>query len=334
MVVVVALASVAVACSKKAEPVATDKVADKVADKPADKPATPKGACSYLTEAEASTALGQPSEYRSNDGGSNCVIDPVAEPSEKTSVVDFTVVVGGDAKSYDSFAKTAKPLDGVGDKAAIDATPLMATVATVKGANLVKFTVSGPRPPTRWRSRPSPRPCSSTCDLARLADQGVWAQPVAAYVASVQEILEPDQPDRASMVRALRDLEAARARVERDARNVHDVTRQKLVGELLPVLDNLDRTIRAARDSRDAPAVLEGAQLVRAQLETVLRGYGVARIDVAGARFDPAIHDAISVIGVRDPAQHAMVIDQIEPGYRFGDTLLRPAKVVVGRALV
>jgi hypothetical protein len=62
----------------------------------------------------------------------------------------------------------------------------------------------------------------------------------------------------------------------------------------------------------------------------VLRGYGIDRIDATGAAFDPQLHDAITTLPVTDPAQHRKVVDQIEPGYRFGDALLRPAKVVVG----
>lgn len=150
-------------------------------------------------------------------------------------------------------------------------------------------------------------------------------------------LTQPDvapEPDRATMTHALRELEAARGRVERDARQVYDETRCKLVSEMLPVLDNLDRTLRAAADHGDAPVLVEGVRLVRAQLETVLRGYGVERIDAVGARFDPTLHEAISVIAVRDPARHSIVLDQAEPGYRFGATLLRPAKVVVGRAMI
>jgi molecular chaperone GrpE (heat shock protein) len=135
-----------------------------------------------------------------------------------------------------------------------------------------------------------------------------------------------------SLVRAMRDLEAARARVERDAQTVHDETRNKLVVELLPVLDNLDRTIQVATEHGHAAALVQGVQIVRAQLEGVLRGYGIERIDAVGAPFDPSVHDAISVTMVHDPARHAIVLDQAEAGYRFGERLLRPAKVVVGRA--
>jgi molecular chaperone GrpE (heat shock protein) len=137
---------------------------------------------------------------------------------------------------------------------------------------------------------------------------------------------EPKTPDRADLARALGELEAAKARVERDAKQVHAETRKQLVGELLPVLDNVDRAIAASTE----PSAIAGMQLVKRQLEAVLRGYGVQRIDATGAAFDPQLHDAITTLPVTDPEQHRKVVDQIEPGYRFGDALLRPAKVVVG----
>ncbi len=138
-------------------------------------------------------------------------------------------------------------------------------------------------------------------------------------------------PDRASLAGALRELEAAKARVERDARQVGDETRKKLVAELLPVLDNLDRTIKAAQDSGDAPSVVEGISLVRGQLESVLRGYGVERIDALAHTFDPAIHEAVTTLPVLTSEAHNLVVDQLAAGYRFGGGLLRPAQVVVGK---
>jgi molecular chaperone GrpE len=151
--------------------------------------------------------------------------------------------------------------------------------------------------------------------------------PTAEAEADVREI----EPDRASMTKALRDLEAAKARVERDARRAADELRGKLVLDLLPVLDNVDRTIAAAVAHGDAPAVVEGVRLVRAQLDQLLVRYGVERIDAARQPFDPSLHEALSVVPVSHPSAHGVVIDQIEPGYRYGDRLLRPAKVVVGR---
>jgi molecular chaperone GrpE len=161
--------------------------------------------------------------------------------------------------------------------------------------------------------------------------------PTSEVEASRIEDAQPDAdedglvPDRSTMMRALRDLEAAKARVERDAQNVYDETRSGLVSELLPVLDNFDRAIMAAEWNGDAPAVVEGVRMIRGQLENVLHGYGLTRFEAVGARFDPAVHDATNVIAVDDPGRDRVVVDQIEPGYTFGARLLRAAKVVVGR---
>ena len=138
-------------------------------------------------------------------------------------------------------------------------------------------------------------------------------------------------PDHAAMTRALRELEAAKARVERDAARAAQELREKLVAELLPVLDNLDRTIRAAEQHGETPSVVEGVILVRSQFAGVLQRFGVERIDARHKPFDPTQHEAVGTVPVSHPAAHNVVVDQVEPGYRFGDRLLRPAKVLVGR---
>jgi molecular chaperone GrpE len=161
-------------------------------------------------------------------------------------------------------------------------------------------------------------------------------QPPADGIA-VQEPPREAEPapgadvDRQAALRALRSLEATEARLERNARREADETRGRLVQELLPVLDNLDRTIRAAQAGRSDPALLEGVRMVRHQLEGVLRGYGVERIEAVGQRFDPAIHEAIGMVPVGEPQRHGVVVHQAEPGYRFAGRLLRPAKVSVGK---
>jgi molecular chaperone GrpE len=133
------------------------------------------------------------------------------------------------------------------------------------------------------------------------------------------------------IARAVRELDAARARVERDAKQVQDETRRHLIAELLPVLDNFDRTIAAADHEGCSRALVQGTKAVRSQLEAVLRHYGVERVDAIAKPFDPAVHDAISMLEVTDPSYDDVVIDQVQPAYLYGNTLLRPAKVVVGR---
>ena len=125
----------------------------------------------------------------------------------------------------------------------------------------------------------------------------VTSHPLEAQVIrSDAEAREPEaaEPDRAKPARALHEFQAAQARVER----VLGETRSKPVADLLPVLDGLDRTIRAAADARTASAQMQGVRLVRAQLLTVLQGYGVERIESLDAPFDPSIHEVVGVAPV------------------------------------
>lgn len=147
----------------------------------------------------------------------------------------------------------------------------------------------------------------------------------------VQSNEEAIARERARLASALHNLEAAKARVERDAKIVHEETRSKLVAEMLPVLDNFDRAIAAAESDREATAILDGVRMVRRQLEKVLLGYGLSRFDAVGAAFDPSMHEATSMIPVADPAQDRRVVEQLQAGYMFGERLLRAAKVIVGR---
>ena len=135
-------------------------------------------------------------------------------------------------------------------------------------------------------------------------------------------------PDGSSLARALRDLEATQARVQQNAERVYDEQRRGLVLELLPVLDNLERTVAAAAAASDS-ALVTGLRMVLAGLEGVLVKYGVERVDASG-RFDPAIHEAIAAIPVHDPKLVGAVVQQAAPGYRFGGMVLRAAKVGVG----
>jgi molecular chaperone GrpE (heat shock protein) len=168
---------------------------------------------------------------------------------------------------------------------------------------------------------PAPEPAASAPSEATLAS----IRPTSTGAAAEAAV------ERSAALRALRSLEATEARLERNARREAKETRGKLVQQLLPVLDNLDRTIRAAQGGRSDPALLEGVRMVRQQLEGVLRGYGVERIEALGHRFDPAVHEAIGMIAVDDPQRHGAVVHQAEPGYRMAGRLLRPARVSVGK---
>src|ERR1044071_1907163 len=186
--------------------------------------------------------------------------------------------------------------------------------------------------PVPWSAVDAPVAPAQTTGSAR----SPVAEPAAMPATTVTTTPAAETPtaeaiDRQAALRALRNLEATEARLERNARREAEEMRGKLGQELLPGLDNLDPTILAPDAGRSDPAMVEGVRLVRQQLEGVLRGYGVERVEALGQRFDPALHEAIGMIAVREPQRHGEVVHQAEPGYRFAGRLLRPAKVSVGK---
>jgi molecular chaperone GrpE len=197
------------------------------------------------------------------------------------------------------------------------------------------------QPVTGESERPVPTGSGATLAEAAPRNENSGSNEAGNTAGGVADTLEAsgaaearnasDAVDRQAALRALRNLEATEARLARNAKRDVEEARGKLVQELLPVLDNLDRTIRAAYAARSEPAMLEGVRMVRHQLESVLRGYGVERIESLDQRFDPNLHEAIGVAPVSDPRRHGVVVQQAEPGYTFGGKLLRPAKVSVGK---
>lgn len=100
--------------------------------------------------------------------------------------------------------------------------------------------------------------------------------------------------------------------------------KKDLAADLIGVIDNLERAITAASEET---ALLQGVKMVADQLYDELEQRGLERINAEGEEFDPRLHNAVDTI---EHDEHRIVVDEKQPGYRFGDHLLRPAQVVVG----
>jgi molecular chaperone GrpE len=138
--------------------------------------------------------------------------------------------------------------------------------------------------------------------------------------------------DVETLRQALAELEDAKQRLRRDNERELAGLRSRVLDGLLPVLDNLERSIDAAESSRNVQALLDGMKLVHGQFLAALVPYGLERVSAVGSRFDPAVHDAVAIIPVADPAQDGVVVAETEPAYRVGGRVIRPAKVQVGRS--
>jgi molecular chaperone GrpE len=122
------------------------------------------------------------------------------------------------------------------------------------------------------------------------------------------------------------DFENYRKRAMRDNAAAAARAKATLVRELLPVVDNLERALLAAGGGDEALA--SGVRLVLAELEGVLERSGVEAIEAHRATFDPRVHEALTT-RVEEGTEAGVVLDVAQKGYRLGDALIRPARVVV-----
>ena len=116
-----------------------------------------------------------------------------------------------------------------------------------------------------------------------------------------------------------------RKRVARDQQSLVARAHEGLVKELLPVLDDLERALVAADEHQEAK-LEEGVRLVHRSLADALRREGLEEIPTDGA-FDPHVHEAL--LSQPSEAEEGSVIEVLQKGYRLGDHVLRPARVVV-----
>lgn len=131
-------------------------------------------------------------------------------------------------------------------------------------------------------------------------------------------------------VRERADLENLKRRSARERSEQARYGSESLLRDLVPVADNLERAVDAVRNGGDAASLAEGVALVLKGFHDVLERHGVSRVEAAGARFDPAVHEAVA--HVESPGHGPnMIVDQHQPGYQLHDRLLRPARVTVAK---
>jgi len=126
------------------------------------------------------------------------------------------------------------------------------------------------------------------------------------------------------------DFENYRKRVVRESTAAHERGIVRLAEELLPALDNLDRALDddAAERTGGDDALLTGVRLVRSELRAALARMGIKCFSPQGDAFDPTEHEAMAQKPVAE-AQSGTVVEVVQPGYRLGETIIRPARVVV-----
>jgi molecular chaperone GrpE len=161
----------------------------------------------------------------------------------------------------------------------------------------------------------------------------VTDQPLEPRIEDEQEevVEEPAAEESApapddSYLRLAADFDNYRKRVAREQVELTRRANERILNELLPVLDDLERALEAAAEHEEAK-LEEGVRLVHRSLLGLVERHGLSEIETEGA-FDPHVHEAL-LAQPGEGAEEGSVLQVLQKGYRLGDKVLRPARVIV-----
>lgn len=154
-------------------------------------------------------------------------------------------------------------------------------------------------------------------DIRKLADERDEAK---AQVLRVLAELQNNQ----------RDFQNYRKRTQQEMASFRQLATEQLVADLLPVLDNFERTVSHLDAGATIESVVNGVTAVERQLKSILEAQGVRRIASVGSAFDPELHEALGS-EPSDVHPDDTVVTEIEPGYKMGERVIRPARVKVAK---
>jgi molecular chaperone GrpE len=172
--------------------------------------------------------------------------------------------------------------------------------------------------------------------IDELADHSSADSTVDAREASLQEALATKVEECKALnekyLRLAAEFENYKRLSQRDQRDQIRYGNEQILKELLPVVDNLERAIKAAKESSGGDALIQGVELTLKQLTSTLAKFGVSAIETVGHPFDPTAHQAVSQgPSMTVPERH--VAEEFQKGYRLHDRVLRAAMVGVSTGL-
>ena len=146
--------------------------------------------------------------------------------------------------------------------------------------------------------------------------------------AEIERLKQELSREHAMHLRALADFDNYRKRVQRERDSAAQAGKRQLVLALLDVMDDFERALAYANTAPES--ILTGARVIHKRLMDLLQAQGVVPYTSAAQPFDPALHEAVEVINT-DQAMPGVVLNELSHGYRWGDEVLRPARVRVAQ---
>lgn len=157
------------------------------------------------------------------------------------------------------------------------------------------------------------------------------SQETESEAADQNSEIEKLRAERDSLVDRLARMQAefdnARKRAAKEQQDFRDYALVDTVKTIIPVLDSFDRALQASAEKSEFRS---GVELIHKQLVDALGKLGVKPVSAKGEQFDPRYHEAIEMVDTEDADDHT-VLEELQPGYRLKDRLVRPAMVRVAR---
>lgn len=126
------------------------------------------------------------------------------------------------------------------------------------------------------------------------------------------------------------EFENFRRRKEEETERAKLYALERVISEILPVIDNFERAIAASEISENYAALKEGLLMVNKQLRGVLEKEGLSEIDCSGALFDPELHQVVQCV-VNDECEEDTILQEIRKGYKLKEKVIRPSMVIVAK---
>jgi molecular chaperone GrpE len=180
----------------------------------------------------------------------------------------------------------------------------------------------------------SPSDAAQAPETAATDASGTGA-PVAGDVEQLKAQLADREKELAELkdkyLRQLAESENARKRIRQQSEESVRIQRENLLRDLLPIVDDLERAVSAARGGDgNGESIVAGVEMVLRSLLDFLRAQGVTPVASKGQAFDPARHEAVDHVATAEHPPNT-VIDEFHRGYQIGERILRPARVSVAR---
>jgi molecular chaperone GrpE len=136
---------------------------------------------------------------------------------------------------------------------------------------------------------------------------------------------------RDSLMRLQAEFENYKKRLTREREEQRRASKERVLKDLLPILDNLERAVQHGGGSEKGSKVFEGVELVLKQFREVLERFGIRPIEAEGMSFDPHVHDAMSRVETEGDPADGTVVEVYQKGYILDGRVLRPAMVSVAK---